>query len=169
MAGIGGARNVDVESAQSTGYRQAKRASQCEDLETEMLFDLDRVERPSSRPATRPMASPRDDWFRALHAPPMIGGNPVDVYSTVVVKNISRVRAVSVTVIVICEPPQVDVVNEMAYVSFTVNLYWYDYRVPKMELTPAGGLPRNCSTLWRPGILTHEYTPAAVSSFWGTP
>merc|ERR1712199_122983 len=94
-----------------------------------LMEDISNMEQHMDNVARTPIApSPTDMWFKGLHAPPMRQGKPVYVYATVVVKNISRV----------------DVVNEMAYISFTVNLYWYDWRVPGMELAAAGGLPRDC-------------------------
>lgn len=71
-----------------------------------------------------------------LDLPPKVNGEPVKVYCTTVVKNVSRI----------------DAVEESAYAVFSVNMYWYDHRVRNLRLTPSGTLPRDVVTLWRPGF-----------------
>ena len=71
-----------------------------------------------------------------LELPPKVDDEPVKVYCTTVIKNIS----------------QIDVVGESAYVVFSVNTYWYDHRISKIKLSPSGTLPRDIVTLWRPGF-----------------
>lgn len=68
--------------------------------------------------------------------PPTVNGEPVKVYCTTVVKNISRI----------------DAVGESAYLVFSANMYWYDHRIPKLRLSPSGILPRSMVALWRPGF-----------------
>ena len=58
-----------------------------------LMEDISNMEQHMDNVARTPIApSPTDIWFKGLHAPPMRQGKPVDVYATVVVKNISRVK-----------------------------------------------------------------------------
>ena len=91
-----------------------------------------------SRSRGRIRKSSRPDF----ELPPKVNDEPVKVYCTTVVKNISRI----------------DAVNEAAYLAFSVNMYWYDHRITKLRLSPSGTLPRDLVEMWRPGFTFPQVT-----------